>query len=110
MRIAAGVVLRDLATRLHRDPSALSRFERGMVLPRDVDSLVAAYDLLAINAVHRLTAQGSPEAEGESPAAHLEALPPGPPETRVLAAVLAILLLFYIARCATRQLPAPIVS
>lgn len=32
-----------MARKLHRDPSSLSRFERGQQLPRDVEQVIAAY-------------------------------------------------------------------
>jgi transcriptional regulator with XRE-family HTH domain len=45
-RLQAGVSLRDMADRTHRDASSLSRFERGQSVPRDLESLVAAYRAL----------------------------------------------------------------
>src|SRR3954468_10205698 len=42
-RQKAGVSLEQMAKITHRDPSTLSRFERGLSAPRDLDAVVAAY-------------------------------------------------------------------
>jgi transcriptional regulator with XRE-family HTH domain len=46
-RLQAGVSLAEMAARTHRDPSTLSRFERGLTLPKDLHALVSAYEELA---------------------------------------------------------------
>jgi len=43
LREEAGVSIHELARKLHRDPSSLSRFERGQQVPRDVEAVLAAY-------------------------------------------------------------------
>jgi transcriptional regulator with XRE-family HTH domain len=45
-RVQAGVSLKDMAERTHRDASSLSRFERGQSVPRDLEALVGAYRAL----------------------------------------------------------------
>lgn len=45
-REAAGVSLREMGKRTFRDPSVISRFERGMQTPHDLDGLLRAYDTL----------------------------------------------------------------
>lgn len=42
----AGVSLSQMAKRLHRDASSLSRFERGLGTPRDLDAVLTAYGAL----------------------------------------------------------------
>lgn len=53
LREKAGVSIHELARKLHRDPSSLSRFERGLQVPRDIDDVIAAYLELAPPAAGR---------------------------------------------------------
>lgn len=54
LREAAQVSIHELARQLHRDPSSLSRWERGQQVPRDVDAVRAAYRALKPVAPHTL--------------------------------------------------------
>jgi hypothetical protein len=54
-RLQAGVSLKDMAARTHRDASSLSRFERGQSVPRDLDALVAAYRTLGPETIAQQT-------------------------------------------------------
>jgi Helix-turn-helix domain len=54
-RLQAGVSLKDMAERTHRDASSLSRFERGQSVPRDLEALVGAYRALGPEAISQRT-------------------------------------------------------
>lgn len=46
LREGAQVSIHEMARKLHRDPSSLSRWERGLQIPRDVEHVIAAYRAL----------------------------------------------------------------